>query len=329
MVSHQVSQDLQVRSCQSHIFLSPAEYAAYAQSQSRSSPAPGPSMGQPALQQRNGFAQSYNRFGGGGMGGMGMMNNSMMYNQQPMGLEQQDKGKGKIVELNDEDWQAQFDRVGESIQKEPQTDKVVDQSLSVDGEKTTNLLDGEINLDASEADHELLQSLEQTWSNLKQTLNEQSTISDEEMAQWESQYGSQFMDNTGLDYEDDGVTDTRIQWTKENIDNFLKEELAYPFQETNDYMTHPDPFAEGQRLLAEGAPLSEAGLAFEAACRLDPSRAEAWKAAGETWAADEREVKGIRALEKAVACGGSDGVGAWMVSTFFQPNYISLTVEQC
>lgn len=247
---------------------------------------------------------------GGSMGGMG----GGMYAQPPP-VQQEGKGKGRFVELDDAGWEAQFAKAEEGKEEEAETG-TAEREATVGEDKTINLLDGEIPLDASASDAELMKSLEATWSNLQSSLNDSSAISDADMAQWEAQYGAQL---NGSDDEDYGLAtpDIRKTWTKDNVDAFLADKAEFPFNKENDYLTHPDPFAEGQRLLAEGAPLSEAALAFEAACRLDETRGEAWKAAGETWAADEREVKGIRALEKAVGCGGKEGVGAWMVSLSF------------
>lgn len=269
--------------------------------------------------------------GGMGMGGMGMMGGQQSYGGMPMTDESEviGKGKGRFVELNDADWEAQFAKVGESAQVDSNGNAAtLDGQTATDEQKTgggvnledtTNLLEGEIDLDATEDDAELMKSLEKTWSNLQSTLNS-SAVSDSEMAAWEAQYGSQFADMNGDSGLGEEMNFSNLsnaqQWTKENVDAFLANETPYPFAtaQENTYLGHPDPYAEGQRLLNEGAPLSEAALAFEAACMLDSNRAEAWKAAGETWAADEREAKGIRALEKAVACGGKEGVGAWMVS---------------
>ncbi|SDA01448.1 BZ3500_MvSof-1268-A1-R1_Chr10-1g02676 [Microbotryum saponariae] len=292
--------------------------------QQRASPGPSihaggaGSTGGSAAYARTGFAPSYGAYGGGmSMRSMPMMGGSAaggMYQPSPT-VQQDVKGKGRFVELDDADWEAQFARAGESAQEPAgavteeadQKDKIIDDKAApLD---TINLLDGDLDIDASESDAELLKELEKTWQNLQGTLQESSSISDAEMAAWEAQYGSQFVNGDDGEFD---LPDMRKIWTKDNVDGFLQEDLSYPYATENEYLHHPDPFAEGQRLLAEGAPLSEAALAFEAACKLDPSRAEAWKAAGETWAADEREVKGIRALEKAVACGGPDGVGAWM-----------------
>jgi peroxin-5 len=273
---------------------------------------------------------SMGMMGGGMMNRMSMMNNGggmMMMNNggmmggmiQPIDQSQQSttKGKERFVELDDAEWQSRFAQAEEStniIEIEQQIDsgKTLDDIAS----DTINALQGHI--DATETDAKLMDSLEATWKNLESTLNT-SGISDSEMAQWEAQYGAQFSDLNG----DSGLGDEFAEfnnprtWTMDNVDEFLANTEPYPFAEENDYLTHPDPFSEGQRLLSVGAPLSQAALAFEAACQRDPTRAEAWRAAGETWSADEREAKGIRALEKAVGCGGKDGVGAWMVRSSF------------
>lgn len=47
----------------------------------------------------------------GGMGAMGMMGPSyipMQQQQQPLAQEQDSKGKGRMVELDDKNWEAQF-----------------------------------------------------------------------------------------------------------------------------------------------------------------------------------------------------------------------------
>lgn len=285
---------------------------------------------------RPGFAPSYGSYGGGMMGGMRSFGASPAMHAPAAAAQQPQqgdaKGKGRFVELDDADWEAQFARVGggegaaaeaESATKEAAAEVAAQEQKS----DQANVLDqGEVPLDATESDAQLLRDLESTWAQLKGQLGT-ANAQDAELAQWEAQYGSQFNDLHGsplldADGDDDdlfGLSTPEIRraptWTRDNVDAFLQDQSAFPFADENPYLERPggDPFAEGVRLLSEGAPLSEAALAFEAACRLDETRAEAWKAAGETWAADEREARGIRALEKAVACGGAAGVSAWLV----------------
>ncbi|GAA5914417.1 hypothetical protein JCM8208_002846, partial [Rhodotorula glutinis] len=289
-------------------------------------PAAGPassSSSSGAMYSRPGFAPSYGSYGGGMMGGMrsyGAGAPPVVQSQQPQQADA--KGKGRFVELDDADWEAQFARVGDATDAEAAATTTVEPQQQQEGDATANVLDGEIPLDATESDAQLLKDLEATWAQLKGQLGS-ANAHDAELAQWEAQYGSQFNDLHGsplVDTDDDGDlfgTTPEIRraptWTRDNVDGFLSDQSAFPFSDDNQYVDRPgDMYAEGMRLLSEGAPLSEAALAFEAACRQDETRAEAWKAAGETWAADEREAKGMRALEKAVACGGPAGVSAWL-----------------
>lgn len=295
-------------------------------------PAAGPASAMYA-QSRPGFAPSYGAFGtmGGGGGGASYMPMHSNYATPPMAQQSTAdlKGKGRFVELDDADWEAQFAQVASSSsapQQSAESQQVSASAAQEQEESTANLLDhGEIDVDASEPDAQLLKDLESTWAAMRNQLDASNGTSDAELAQWEAQFGSQFNDIHGsplldADEADDlfdnipaSARSRRSQWNKDNVDAFLQDQTPFPYNEENDYLEHADPYAEGMRLLQEGAPLSEAALAFEAACRKDETRAEAWKAAGETWAADEREVKGIRALEKAVACGGPAGISAWLV----------------
>ncbi|GAA5913855.1 tetratricopeptide repeat protein [Sporobolomyces salmoneus] len=280
--------------------------------------APPPSASSSTLFNRPGFAPSY-----GSYSQLNMRSMPTPIYQQPLRTPAQanevdgGKGKNRFVELDDKSWEEQFDRIAlSSSASAPQVQDgpVEDQEVT----KANLLAEGEIDLDASESDAQLMKDLEATWTQLKGQLDA-SSQSDKDLAQWEAQYGSQFNDlHLSEDENEDGMfglpeTMRRGKaWTRENVDSFLADQSPFPYSEENQFLDSQDPYEEGMRLLREGAPLSEAALAFEAACRRDETRAEAWRAAGETWAADEREAKGIRALEKAVACGGPQGVAAWM-----------------
>jgi hypothetical protein len=74
----------------------------------------------------------------------------------------------------------------------------------------------------------------------------------------------------------------------------------YLFEPDNPYMNHPDPFAEGVRLMEVGGSLSEAALAFEAVCQLQSNRVDGWTYLGTVQAQNEKELAAIRALEQAI-----------------------------
>lgn len=214
------------------------------------------------------------------------------------------KGKSRFVELDDKTWEAEFAKLDES-KTEDQATAQAPESF-VDGETVSP---HEV---PDESDAQFLANLEHTWKNLKDTLD-QSHLNDQELAAWEAQYGTSLADLDGGDYEyNTGIN----PFNPAEFDKWLKDATSkpYPFVEEseNPYLEAFDPFSEGQRLLREGHPLAEAALAFEAACRQNEHRGEAWKALGETLAADEKELKAIRALERAVACPDDGGEGAWM-----------------
>ena len=74
----------------------------------------------------------------------------------------------------------------------------------------------------------------------------------------------------------------------------------YLFEPDNPYMSHPDPFSEGVRLMEAGGSLSEAALCFEAVCQLESKRVEGWTYLGAVQAQNEKELAAIRALEQAI-----------------------------
>lgn len=75
----------------------------------------------------------------------------------------------------------------------------------------------------------------------------------------------------------------------------------YLFEPENAYLSHPNPFEEGQRLLSTGGSLSEAALCFEAVCQREGEDLQkGWSALGLCQAQNEKEEAAIRALENAV-----------------------------
>lgn len=102
-----------------------------------------------------------------------------------------------------------------------------------------------------------------------------------------------------------GDMDFMDQFNEEGFDNSDifdgKPDLGdYLFEPDNPYMNHPDPFAEGVRLMEVGGSLSEAALAFEAVCQLESMRVEGWTYLGTVQAQNEKELAAIRALEQAI-----------------------------
>ncbi|RLV90330.1 Histidine biosynthesis trifunctional protein [Spathaspora sp. JA1] len=79
----------------------------------------------------------------------------------------------------------------------------------------------------------------------------------------------------------------------------------YQFEETknNQFMDLPkeaDPYEIGLQLMENGAKLSEAALAFEAAIQRNENHIDAWLKLGEVQTQNEKEIAGISALEKCL-----------------------------
>ncbi|KAI9812370.1 MAG: Peroxisomal membrane signal receptor PTS1 [Phylliscum demangeonii] len=83
--------------------------------------------------------------------------------------------------------------------------------------------------------------------------------------------------------------------------------VGYLFEEDNPLLDPaPDAFAEGVRVMEEGANLSLAALAFEAAAHKHRKHVEAWTRLGNAQAQNEKETSAIRALEQALRLDRSD-----------------------
>ncbi|KAI9364495.1 hypothetical protein DFJ73DRAFT_809693 [Zopfochytrium polystomum] len=74
----------------------------------------------------------------------------------------------------------------------------------------------------------------------------------------------------------------------------------YRFESDNPNLSHPDPLAEGLRLLNEGGSLSQAAMAFEAAVQRNPDDSTAWMYLGQVQAENEKEGPAIAALQRSV-----------------------------
>lgn len=80
-------------------------------------------------------------------------------------------------------------------------------------------------------------------------------------------------------------------------------EYQFEDQNTNQFLDLPqdqDPYEIGLQLMENGAKLSEAALAFEAAIQRDENHVNAWLKLGEVQTQNEKEIAGISALEKCL-----------------------------
>ncbi|KAK6948458.1 hypothetical protein Daesc_010224 [Daldinia eschscholtzii] len=258
----------------------PEDYAKFQQmtgqaNSSRASPMPS------AMQYQNPM------MGMGMMNGMNMgysMNNMPMY--RPMAQQQfspsveQDKGKGKekVVELDDQQWEEQFKQL------ELQEKDAKEKDVNADLEPELNKLDEKI----LESETNEFGDFESIWRGIraeeaaaKEALNEEEWVEQLGDPEWSDRFGDWGMPGAN----------SRLMMDPA-IENYL-------FEEENLFKDTANPFEEGMRIVDEGGNLSLASLAFEAAVQKDPKHVEAWVQLGMAQAQNEKETAAIRALEQA------------------------------
>ncbi|QHS72442.1 Pex5p [Saccharomyces paradoxus] len=76
--------------------------------------------------------------------------------------------------------------------------------------------------------------------------------------------------------------------------------IEYAFQSNNEYLNNPNAYKIGCLLMENGAKLSEAALAFEAAVKEKPDHVDAWLRLGLVQTQNEKELNGISALEECL-----------------------------
>ena len=247
---------------------------------------------------RNGYQNGYRRpmgmgFGGMGYNGMGMgMGMGSMAHQSHASNPQdslQSKGKARIVEVDDKDWEAQFAQLDTSGL--PQQD-----SSALDNEAER----------AMEAE---LQNLDRSVPSNSSILQQERDAINSRLPDFESTWRkiSAELPHTHRTFTDNGFSldDNLNPWhdfssnEKLNLPPSEPESGNYMFETDNIFDGVADPFGEGVRIMDEGGNLSLAALAFEAAVRKDPQHVDAWTRLGAAQAQNEKETPAIRALTHA------------------------------
>lgn len=216
----------------------------------------------------------------GGMGGMGMgMMRPMgmqphMMQQDPAQSATQDKGKGRMVELDDENWEAQFAEM-EVAGNETRTDENANAAM----EAELNELDRSVPTSND--------AFESVWQRVQaETAASRKLAEDNDFEVTDSVHVGDLGDWEGFDSLNTRFRDPQLG--------------DYLFEEDNVYQAVNNPFEEGVKLMREGGNLSLAALAFEAAVQKDPQHVQAWTMLGSAQAQNEKELPAIRALEQAL-----------------------------
>lgn len=267
----------------------PAEFARFQQQSTMSVPqsaSPATAGQSPMMSggyQRPMGGMGYMGYGGGmgmmqpGFGSMGMQ----QQHQQPAEAATQDKGKGRMIELDDENWEAQFKEIETADQGQ------VDEEANAAIESELNDLDRSVpitNTD-SDQDHGLFESV---WERVQA-----ETTINRKLAEGEADFNINDNLHMGDMGEWDGFDNLNTRFREPRLGD-------YSFEQDNVFRDVANPFEEGMKIMQEGGNLSLAALAFEAAVQKDPQHVKAWTMLGTAQAQNEKELPAIRALEQAL-----------------------------
>lgn len=224
----------------------------------------------------------------GGMSGMGMhygmMHQPMMglptfaSHQQPPAMAQDRKGKGKLVELDDQRWEEQFAEM--ELQDTQAAEGALDED-EIARRKIDEALD-EVDRQFAQESETGEGDFEAVWRGIQA---ERAAMQDDDQT-----WGTDHMLNT-----DENAWDSLGRWDQEPAD--MDE---YLFETDNPYAQNKSAFDEGVAIMNEGGNLSLAALAFEAAVSQNPGHVEAWVMLGSAQAQNEKETAAIRANQRAL-----------------------------
>ena len=191
------------------------------------------------------------------------------------------KGKGRMVELDDKDWEQEFAQIDAGAQGE------LDAEANAAMETELDDLDRSVICENDDG------AFESIWRGIQaETASNRHMVDDLRF------------DDFKFDMTD-GLQPDFDPWNGFDAMNthggFRDPQLGdYLFEDDNVFRAVGDPFGEGIKIMQEAGNLSLAALAFEAAVQKDPQHVEAWNMLGSAQAQNEKESPAIRALEQAV-----------------------------
>lgn len=274
--------------------------------------------GGPIMSNYNEAPQWYNSMGNPMSRPMGGMYNPMMMatptmsmmTQSPSNFQQQDKGKGKIVELDSADWEQQFQFIEDQNTVITEYNEATADPVATEREDNKHVLrdaySGETIDETYEGDFENI------WRGIQQQHLEDGTASEighqnnlDPTVQ--NLFGNdRFLDASEIDnpFSTRDESELVMPWDKD-FEEFAASRTDsgdYQYEVENHFLEEDtsDPFLEGVRIMESGGNLSEAALAFEAAVQKDSRHVQAWSLLGAVQSQNEKEDPAIRALERAV-----------------------------
>ena len=258
----------------------PAEFQRFQQMERNSSPR----MSSPRSQTPTTLTGYQTPMGMGyGMGmGMSMMGSTyrpMAVQRPPSEAVMQGKGKGRMVELDDQNWEQQFAEIDAVGQQD------LDAEANAAMEAQLNDMDRSVLTETDE-----FGDFESIWKGIQaETAAARQMVDDEHLANLsEGMHMGDFDQWDGFD-----ALHTHGAFRDPQLGDYL-------FEEENVFRAVGDPFGEGLKIMQEGGNLSLAALAFEAAVQMNPQHIEAWTMLGSAQAQNEKESPAIRALEQAL-----------------------------
>ncbi|KAI1007329.1 Peroxisomal targeting signal receptor [Podosphaera aphanis] len=198
---------------------------------------------------------------------VGFMPRAQAMNQQ--NFHYHDKGKGKMIELEDQNWEEQFKQIDLEGQQQDEESRTVEAELNESDQ-----------LDLGWETNEF-KKFESIWKDIQS-----ETTADQNLN-----------DYSGFATNPDQLGFVNIGTHPPFRDPQLG---SYMFEEDNIFKDIANPFEEGVRIVKEGGNLSLAALAFEAAIQKETDHVDAWVMLGSAQAQNEKETPAIRALEQAL-----------------------------
>lgn len=200
--------------------------------------------------------------------------------RRPTEVSTASKGKGRMVELDDQDWESQFAQMD--------TDHQADLDAEANAAVEAELNDIDRSVPLSETNP--YGDFESIWRGIEAETSQttRDLLSDEHM-----HMGDDLPLSDSFSRWDDFDAHFQRPFSDPQLGNYI-------FEPENLFSTTHDPYSTGQEIIATGGNLSLAALAFEAAVQQNPQHVEAWVALGSAQAQNEKETPAIRAQEQAL-----------------------------